>query len=168
MKLFFFAFFLLPLFTVAQDCTIKKEVDQFTQEPKITTGFARFRTNNITLSVEATKKEIDFFFSFILNTSGVKCFDDASTVTINFEDDRVKSNFRNSGSMNCEGLFNFTIRNSSTTPTQLQRLATKKVASLHFTGNNKAITEVTLSEEEKQLFMQIAACIMTEAKKLVQ
>jgi hypothetical protein len=164
MKLTFIFFFLLPAFAFAQECSIKKEKDQFTQEPKLTTGF--FTVGADRLSLDATAKEIDFFFS-LNSKKETPCFDDASTVTILFEGDRLKTNMRSSGTMNCEGLFHFTLRNGLSTPTQLQNIITKKVKGFRFT-NNKTITEIMLTDEQKQLFSQLADCMAKEAKTLVK
>ena len=106
----------------AQDCKLKKTKDQFSQEPKLSTGFVPF--SNALLSIEADSKEIDFLFS-VRDKSEEKCFDDLSTISFVFEG-KQKSNFRNTGTMNCEGLFHVTFKNLPTTPGALQRLVTKK------------------------------------------
>ena len=155
---------LLPAISFAQNCALKKEKDQFTQEPKISTGFFKIGTDQ--LSIDASAKEIDFFFS-ISSQKDSKCFDDASTVTVIFEGDRLKSNFRNTGTMNCEGLFHFTLRNGPSTPTQLQNIITKKVKGFKFT-NGKTVTDVTLTEEQKKMLADLAACIATDAKTLIK
>lgn len=163
MKLLFAALLLLPLFSLAQDCTLKKETNSFTHETRLTTGFIPF--NNTLLSIDANGTDIDFFFS-INQTGDAKCFDDASTAVVVFEGNRYKTTLRNTGSMNCEGLFHFTFKNSTTTPYMLQRLATQKVSTITFNGNNKSVTVITLSDEQKQLLMDLAGCIAKEAKTL--
>jgi hypothetical protein len=40
------------------------------------------------------------------------------------------------------------------------------VGSIRFTGNNKTITEVKLTEEDKVRFMDLVGCIMKEAQAL--
>jgi hypothetical protein len=151
---------LLPFALSAQECKLKNEKDQFTQQPRITTGFMPL--NSSKLSITADSKELDFFIAL----SGDNCFDDASTLTILFEDGRTKTNFRNSGSMNCEGLFHFTIRNTPTSNSNLTRLETKKVKSLKLT-NGKTITEIELTEEQKTRLQALAVCISKEAKTLL-
>src|SRR5687768_11882353 len=122
---------LLPAFSFAQDCNLKKTKDQFSQEPKLSTGFVPFSA--ISLSIDADSKEIDFLFS-INNKSEEKCFDDASTISFVF-DGKQKANFRNTGTMNCQGLFHVTFKNVATTPSPLQRLSSKKITSIMLTGN---------------------------------
>jgi hypothetical protein len=156
--LLFVAF--LPLSLVAQDCKLKTEKDQFTQQPRITTGFMPL--NSSKLSITADSKELDFFIAL----SGDNCFDDASTLTILFDDGRTKSNYRSSGSMNCEGLFHFTIRNTPTSNSNLVRLETKKVKSLKLT-NGKTITDIELTEVQKDKLQALVVCISKEAKTLI-
>ena len=155
------AFFLCASFAAtAQDCTIKKEKDQFTQQDRLTTGFVPL--TNAKLSITADSKELDFFLAL----GGDKCFDDASTVAIVFEDGRTKSNFRSSGSMNCEGLFHFIIRNTPTSNSQLQRFETKKVKSMVLT-NGKVVTSIMLNEAQQQAVQTAVACMSKEAKTLL-
>ncbi len=169
MKHLFFTLFLLPLFALSQDCKLKKEVDDFTHEAKISTGFVPFNTglDYLLLSVDADSKEVQFFFAF-KNAGESKCFDDASTGVILFEGSKLKSNFKNNGSMNCEGLFHIMFRNSGTTPTALQNLATKKVSSIQLTGNGKKLTNIVLSEDEKLMLMNMTMCVIKESKLLIK
>ncbi len=169
MKLLFFTLSFFPLFALSQDCKLKREVDDFTHEVKISTGFVPFskNLNQVLLSIDADSKEIQLFFAF-KNAGESKCFDDASTAVILFEGSKLKSNFKNSGSMNCEGLFHIMFRNSKTTPTSLQNLATKKVSSIQLTGNGKKLTNIVLSEEEKLLLMDMTNCAVKESKLLIK
>lgn len=167
MKTFLFAILFLPLLSKAQDsCQLKKETDQFTHQVKLSTGFVPFDVSGlpVSISIDATKTEVDFFI-WIRNDS--KCFDDQSTVQVNFEGDRLKANFKNTGSMNCEGAFHFTFKNSATTPTQLKRLTEKKIMSLKLTGNGKTVTDIAFSEEQRQRFLNMAICVTTQAKSLL-
>lgn len=152
---------LLPFAASTQKCAVKKEIDQFTQQERFTTGFLQL--TNSKLSVTADSKELDFFIA----VSGDKCFDDASTVSIVFEDGRTKSNFRNSGSMNCEGLFHFTIRNTPTSNSHLQRMETKKIKSFTLT-NGKVITAILLNENQQQMLQAAITCLSKEAKTLLE
>jgi len=169
MKHLFFALLLLPLFALSQDCKLKKEVDDFTHETKISTGFVPFSKGleQVLLSIDADSKEVQFFFAF-KNAGESKCFDDASAAVILFEGSKLKSNFKNSGSMNCEGLFHITFRNSASTTTALQNLATKKVSSIQLMGNRKKITNIILSEDEKLMLMNMAVCAIKESKTLIK
>jgi hypothetical protein len=123
--------------------------------------------DRVLLSIDANSKEIDFFFA--LNNAGEsRCFDDASTATILYEGSKVKTNFKNSGSMNCEGLFHFTFRNTPTTASALQKLATTKVSTIRITGSNKKAIDINLKEEEKQMLLQMVSCMTKEAKTLLK
>lgn len=156
---------LLPFISSAQaDCKLKKTKDQFSQEPKLSTGFVPFSATS--LSIDADAKEIDLLFS-LTNKSEEKCFDDASTISFVFEG-KQKANFRNTGTMNCEGLFHVTFKNLVTTPGPLQRLATKKITAISLTGNNKSVTTVTLGLQQQQQLMDMIACIVQEGKTLIK
>lgn len=160
--------FFLPFCTKAQDsCQLKKETDVFTHQTKISTGFTPFIANGVQLSIsiDATNTDIDFFLWF---TGMQKCFDEASTLQVNFEGDRYKLNLRNTGSMNCEGAFHFSFKNTATTPSQLQRFLDKKISSFHITGPNKTITDVSFSAEQKQTLMRMAACAVRDSKTLLK
>jgi hypothetical protein len=160
--------FVLPVFASAQDsCQLKKETDPFTHQTKISTGFVPFTLSGIpvSISVDATGTEVDFFLWF---TGDQKCFDESSTIQINFEGDRYKLNLKNTGSMNCQGAFHFTFKNSATTPSQLQRLLDKKVNSFHISGPNKTITDVNFSAEQKAQFARMAACVVRDSKTLLK
>lgn len=154
----------LPMASLAQDCNLKKTKDQFSQEPKISTGFVPF--SSALLSIDAESKEIDFLFS-IKNPSDPKCFDDASTISFVFEG-KQKATFRNTGTMNCEGLFHVTFKNLTTTPGPLQKLATKKITAITLTGNNKSVSAITLGVQQQQELMEMISCIVKEGKTLIK
>jgi hypothetical protein len=162
MKYPFCLLLLLPLYTIAQDCKLKNRKDPYTREIKLSTGFIQL--GGAQVSMEGSKSEVDFMFSF---GSG-KCFDDACTAALYYEGSKVKNNFKNNGTMNCDGLFHFTFRNTNPTPSALQNLATKKVTSIHFKDNTKKEIVVTLTAEQQQIFASQAACIISETKKLLQ
>jgi hypothetical protein len=167
MKYIFAALFFLPLGLFAQECTVKKEIDKFSNQPKVTTGFFPLSTgtDKVLVSIEATATDVDILFA--LNNGGEqRCFDDASTAQLNYDGTRLKTNYRNSGSMNCEGLFHFNYRNTPTLPSNLVKLSTTKVASIRFTGNNKTVTDVVLTEEDKVRLMDLTTCIIKEAQAL--
>ena len=112
-KIFLLAFF-IPFLADAQDCGLKKYKNQLRQDLKLYTGFIRFA--NGPLSVDSDAKEIDFLFSMPIAGGDAKCYNDASTVSFVFEGTKTKANFKNSGTMNCEGLFHINFRNLATTP----------------------------------------------------
>jgi hypothetical protein len=152
---------LLPFSVFAQDCKLKTHKDAYTREIKISTGFISIGAGQV--SIEASKSEIDFMFSL---GSG-KCFDDASTAAVFFEGTKLKTNFKNGGTMNCDGLFHFSFRNTNPTASALQNLATKKITSIRFKDNTKKESGVILSAEQQQILMNLAGCIINEAKKLL-
>ena len=159
--------FLLPFAASAQDtCGLKRETDPFTHVQKITTGFIPFTSNGIPLmiSVDATPTEVDFFLW--IKSDGA-CFDNQSTLQVNFEGDRLKANFRNTGSMNCEGAFHFTFRNGPATPGQLARLGDKRVSGFKIIGSDKKPIDITFTEEQKQKFQRMASCVTRESKTLL-
>lgn len=152
---------LFPLISWAQNCNLRTTRDPYTKEVKISTGFISLNTTQ--LSIEATKAEIDFMFSL---GSG-KCFDDGSTAAVFFEGTRLKTNFKNSGAMNCDGLFHFTFRNTNPLPTALQNLGSKKVTSIRFKDNTGKESAVMLTPVQQQTFMDDVNCIINEARKLL-
>jgi hypothetical protein len=161
MKYQLFLLLLLPFYSRAQDCKLKNRKDPYTREIRLSTGFITLDAAQV--SIEASKSEVDFMFSF---GSG-KCFDDACTAALYYEGSKLKTNFKNNGTMNCDGLFHFTFRNTDPTPSALQNLAIKKVTSIRFKDNAKKEIVVTLTAEQQQIFMNQAACIINEAKKLL-
>lgn len=168
MKRLFFLLAFLPFAAAAQDCGVKKEVDQFTQLPRFTTGFMTLGQglNRFLLSVDATKTEVDFFFALNSGSEG-KCFNDASQAMVVYEGTKLKATFRNTGSMNCEGTFHFSFRNTTATPSALNRLATLKVDSFKWVDSNKKEWVYELTEDEQTLLMERVACLIKEAKTLL-
>lgn len=167
MKQFFLLIILLPLFSFAQECTLSKSTDDFTNEKKISTGFVSFNEgkSKFLLTITATSKEIDFFFSLANGVEGW-CFDNSSTAIIQYAGTRLKATNRNTGSMNCQGLFHFTFRNVSTTPSALTRFTTHPIESFVFKGSGKEY-EFHLREEDRQKMMTLVECIIKESKTLL-
>ena len=165
MKRLLFILLTLPSIVFAQDCGLKKEVDPFTQQPKLSTGFMKFAAtgNRFSLNLVADGKEIKFLFSL-----GEGCFDDQSTAVFSFDSTRTKSTQRNGSSMNCEGIFTVVFRNGTTTPSALQKMTLHKITAITITDNTKKKIEITLKDEEKQQLMEKAACLVNEAKALIK
>lgn len=155
--------FLSPLWLFGQDCKLKRTTDPYTKEIKLSTGFIVLQ--GASLTIDADSKEIDFFFS--LNGRD-KCFTDASTATVFYEGTKMKANFRNSGSMNCEGFFHVIFKNGTATPALLQKLITQKITNIIFTGNNKTQTTIGFNEEQRQVVMSLGDCLIKEAKTLLK
>ncbi len=152
-----------PLMGRAQDCKLIRHTDPYTKLTTLSTGFIPLE--GASLSIDASKQEMDLFFS----VSGTdKCFTDASTAAVYFVGSKAKQTQRNNGSMNCEGLFHFIFRNTATPHFLLRRMATTAVEKIVFTGNNKTETIVTLTPEQQQSVMQLTACIIKEAPSLNQ
>ena len=164
MKAIILAIFSLPFFCQAQDtCKLKNHTDPYTKLKVLSTGFIPLQGGS--LNIHATKPEIDLLFSL----KGVnKCFTDASTAAIYFVGTKAKQTQRNSGSMNCEGLFHFIFRNGPTANVLLRKMATVKIEKIIFTGNNKTETIVTLTPEQQQAVMALTNCIINQAPSLLQ
>jgi hypothetical protein len=161
MKIILLASLLLPLFVSAQDCKLLRDVDPYTKEVKLSSGFITLQGGS--MSIDADSKEVDLFFI----VPG-KCLDGASTVFIYYEGSKTKATLRNGGSMNCDGDFHYTFRNSTVTPTVMQKLSTLHVTQFVFTGtDNKAVT-ISLLPDQQKVLMESAACMATEAKTLVK
>jgi hypothetical protein len=168
MKKLLFAFFLLPLFSLAQDCAFKKETDPITNEPKMVSGFVPFNASGIqfSIAVEASAKEINLFF-LIENPS--PCFNDQSTAIATFAVGRSRVNLKNNaGGDNCQGIFQTMYRNASVTPANLDRLSQNKIGSFQFKANpdDEKVTSVTLNEAQQQQLTNLLQCISKEAKAM--
>ena len=153
---------LAPLFSFSQDCFIQRETDPFTKEIKLTTGFMNL--SNAKLSIQADSREIDFFF---IISGKDKCFSDAAVASVFFEGTKSKANIRNTGSMNCEGFFHFIFKNQAALPSLLQKLATEKVSSILFTGNDKKETQVIFTALQQNMLSHTATCLINDAKSLL-
>lgn len=167
MKRIIFFLFSLPIFAFAQDtipanCKLIKETDPYTKETRISSGFLSLQAG-ASLTIDASSTEIDFFFVI-----PEKCYEDESTIFIYFEGSKVKTTYRNTGSMNCDGYFHFIFRNGLATPTVLQKLATQKVSSFVFTGNDKKAVTVSLLPDQQKMLMEVTACIVAESKALIK
>lgn len=154
---------LFPVSLYAQDCQVKKIIDPYTKEVRISTGFIQLQ--GASLSIEADSKEVDFFFSV---DGKEKCFNDASTIVVTYDSVKMKGTYRNNGPVNCEGFFHIIYKNGQATPTMMSRLVTKRIATILITGTNKTETKITLSPEEQQMIISKADCLIKEAKKLLK
>jgi hypothetical protein len=153
----------LPLVALAQECKLIKQTDVYTKERTISTGFIAL--DRASLSIDASKTEIDFLFSLM---GADKCFTDDSMASIFFVGSKIKQSQRNSGSMNCDGIFHFIFLNRTTTPSMLKKLSTQKIEKIVFTGNNKTETIITFTPEQQQMVVDLATCIVKEAPSLLQ
>ncbi len=168
MKQLLFLALLFPLFSAAQEpvatgCKLNKETDPYTKETKLSTGFIFLDGGSVT--IDADSREIDVLFSI---EGADKCYDNNSMAAIFFEGTKTKLSSRNGGTMNCEGLFHFTFKNTVSPSTILQRMMTQKITHIIFTGNNKKETKVEIGPTEQQALMTLATCLVNEAKTLVK
>jgi len=163
MKYFIAAILLLPLITLAQDsCKLKRTQDPYTKQIKLSTGFIDIGSARV--SIEATKTEIDFLFSL---SSGI-CFDDQSTAAAFYVGTKVKTNLKNSGTMNCDGLFHLNFKNQTNTPSFLQNFSNKLVTYIKFTDNTRKETVVEPTGEQQQTLKRLVTCVINESKTLLQ
>src|SRR5260221_8474931 len=148
MKYIFVIVLLFPFYTQAQDCKLHKETDPYTKETKLSTGFIKLQSGSVT--VDANRLEIDVFFTL---AGADKCFDNNSTAFIFFEGTKLKMTTRNSGSMNCEGFFHFTFKNTPGTNSLLQKLSTQKIHMITFTSNSKKENKIEFSPQQQNAVM---------------
>jgi hypothetical protein len=159
---------LLPLGLFAQDCKIKRSIDPYTKETKVSTGFVPFGagSDRFHLTVDASKTELEFIVS-LNNAKEGKCFSDASTAVLTFEGGKIKSTIKNTGSMNCEGSFTLGFKNTISTPAPVKNLISKKVINIKLTGNGKQVTDLILTDKEGEALRLLAGCLVAEAKALL-
>ncbi len=163
MKYILFCFLLIPAAVLAQDCNLKKGQDAFTSKPTLTTGFIDLQGN--TLSIDINNKEIDFFF--VLTGPTVKCLDEETQLTVVYEGGKLKQQFKNYGSMNCDGIFHVIFKNSAYTNSQLQRLSVKKIVSIQFTGSNPKPFIISLLPDQQTMLQNTIGCVIKEAKTIL-
>ena len=154
---------LAPLFSFAQDCNLKKGKDDITSKPTLSTGFIELP--GTTLSIDVNSKEIDFFF--VLDSKAVKCLDEETEAEFVFEGGKSKSEFKNAGSMNCDGIFHIIFKNSAYTPSQLSKMSSKKIISIQIKGSSPKPYVIGLSPEQQQNLMNQIACVTKEAKTVL-
>ncbi|MCX8020996.1 MAG: hypothetical protein N2747_10935 [Chitinophagaceae bacterium] len=148
----------------SQPCRLIKETDPYTKETRLSSGFLKL--NGASVTMDADSKELIFLFSV---EGKDRCFDNGSTAEISFEGLKTKMIARNAGTMNCDGSFQFVFKNTHNAPTTLlQRMSTRKITQIVFTGNNKKTATVTLAPREQELFMRLADCIVKEGRQLIK
>lgn len=165
MKKILFVLLAAPFFANAQECKINRETDPFTKQIKLSTGFIFFDGGSATIDADA--KEISILFSI---EGADKCFDNTSTGFVFFEGVKSKLSVRNSGTMNCEGLFQLVFKNSPaiSVPSMLQKFMNQQVNHIIFTGNNKKESTVNLSASEQKTLAAMTTCLVNEAKTIAK
>lgn len=169
MKKLFAIFLLIPIFSRAQDttapaCKLIKETDPYTKEIKLSTGFIGLDGASVT--IDADSREIIVLFSL---EGAEKCVDNNSVADVYFEGLKSKTMSRNAGTMNCEGLFQLIFKNTRNSPTtMLQRILTRKITHIIFTGNSGKPFTVNVGPKEQEALMSLANCLVTDAKSLIR
>jgi hypothetical protein len=163
MKWLLILFCLISLAAQGQDCKINRDTDPFTKETKLSTGFISLQGASVT--VDADSKEIDFFFTV---NGKDKCFEMNTMAGVFFEGTKSKLNYRNNGSMNCDGYFHINFKNAAAPNTMLQRLTSQKIARMVFVNGNKEVAAITFTPDQQQFFMTMTNCLINEAKGLVK
>lgn len=164
MKHLLIALFILPFVSDAQECKLNKETDPYTKETKLSTGFVHLDGASVT--IDADSKEIIVLFTL---EGPEKCFDENSTAEVYFEGLKSKTLSRNQGTMNCEGFFQFVFRNTNNPPTtMLQRIMTKKITHIIFTGNGKKPVTVNVGPKEQEAIVALATCLVNDARGLIK
>ena len=164
MKQIFTLLFLVPLFTHAQDCTLKNEKDRYNQDPRLTTGFKSMGAgaDKFLLSVSADKKEVDYFFALDKSTM---CFNDYARAMITFEN-KQKGNYRNGGTTNCKGYYHFIFPNQANLNANLTNLSIKKIVTIQFSNADNVKKIITLRPEDQEEIIKMTSCVLKELENL--
>ncbi len=154
---------LFPFAMKAQDCNLKKGTDAITSKTTLSTGFIELP--GATLSIDINSKEIDFFF--VSSLPNAKCLDENTEVSFLFEGGKLKSEFKNSGSMNCDGIFHVIFRNSVYGSSPLQKLGARKILTIRLSGNGPKPIDISLKPEHQQALMTTINCVIKESKTVL-
>lgn len=146
----------------AQECNLIKDIDAYTRQTRLSTGFIEL--TGASLVADADNKEIDILITFKTD----RCFDDGCSALVFFEGGKQKLSLRNAGTMNCEGLFHFIFRNATTVNYQLKKMATQPISHMVFTDRNGKTIPVTLSVQQQEAFRNALRCITEQAPSLLQ
>lgn len=153
---------LAPRFSGAQDCTLIRETDPYTRSTSLSTGYHKWKGGSVTL--DATRPEIDWMIEV---GAGNLCFDDESTIQVFFKGTKLKLLFRNSGTVNCEGLLHVLFKNSPTTNYQLSKLSTLPIERILVTNAAEKSWAIEPDAEQQARWIRAAGCLVEESKKLL-
>jgi hypothetical protein len=153
---------LLSLQSFAQDCGLQKTTDDFSGMPKLSSGFIDLQ--GIDLSIDATGKEIDYFF--VIHSPAANCIGTESEAIFVFEGGKQKITVRNTGGDNCNGYFHMVMKGGQYTPANVQKLATKKVVAITFSDRYDKKTTISLTPPQQEQLLKLSDCIAKEAKAL--
>lgn len=148
--------------SLAQDCPLIREVDPYTRANTLSTGYHKWLGGSLLL--DASKAEIDWMIEV---GAGNICLDDEATIQVFFEGTKLRLLFRNAGTMNCEGLLHVLFKNGPTTNYQLNKLATTPIKQIIVTNSAKKEWSIEPNAEQRMRWMNAAACLVAEAKKLL-
>lgn len=161
-------FFLFCLFVSSttegrtQDCAVIRNTDPYTRSVTLSTGYHKWAGGSLLL--DASKAEIDWMIEV---GAGNVCFDDETTIQVFFEGVKQKFLFRNSGTMNCEGLLHVLFKNGPNTNYQLAKLTTLPIQRILITTAAKKEWSIEPDVTQRAVWMRSASCLTNEAKKLL-
>jgi hypothetical protein len=145
-----------------QSCNLIRETDPYTRSVSLSTGYHKWAGGSILL--DAQKAEIDWMIEV---GAGNICFDDEATIQVFFEGTKQRMQFRNAGTINCEGLLHIYFKNTPATNFQLSKLATQPIQRVLITNAAKKEWSIEPNAEQRMLWMQAASCLVEESKKLL-
>ena len=163
-RFFFFSVVYLWCLCVvnAQDCALIRQTDPYTKLTTLSTGYHKMPGGSLLL--DASKTEIDWMLEV---GGGDVCFDDETTVQVFFEGTKLRLMFRNSGTMNCEGLLHVLFKNASGTNYQLNKLITLPIQRILITTVAKKEWVIEPNAEQRAKWIRSATCLVEEAKKML-
>ena len=146
----------------SQDCALIKNEDPYTRSTTYSTGYHKWNGGSIVL--DASKPEIDWMIEV---GAGTICVDDEASIQVFFEGSKLRLMFRNAGTMNCEGLLHVFFKNSPTTNSQLNKLATLPIQRILITTAKEKEFSIEPTAEQRTAWMRSAACLTDRAKQLL-
>ena len=117
--------------------------------------------------VRTQGRKIQDRYIVVLDNKAVKCLDEETEAEFIFEGGKLKSEFRNAGSMNCDGIFHIIFKNSAYTPSQLTKLGSKKIIALQIKTSSPKPYVISLSPAQQQNLMNLVACVIKESKTVL-
>lgn len=145
-----------------QDCSLIRETDPYTKLSILSTGYHKMTGGSLVL--DASKTEIDWMLE--VGTGNV-CFDDETTIQVFFEGTKLRLLFRNSGTMNCEGLLHVLFKNAAGTNYQLNKLISLPIQRILITTAAKKEWVIEPDAAQRAKWIRSATCLVDESKKLL-
>jgi hypothetical protein len=147
---------------LAQDCALIRDNDPYTKLTTLSTGYHKLPGGALLL--DASKTEID---SMLEVGNGNACFDDETTIQVFFEGTKLRLMFRNSGTMNCEGLLHVIFKNAPGTNYQLNKLISLPIQRILITNTANKEWLIQPDPEQRAKWTRSATCLVGEAKQLL-